>query len=566
MTLRTLQRTAWLAPALSTFLAPAHAYFWTVTSRFELSMSTETYSFLDESTYYTYTSTRTIVSGVTPTATVVSTTTYERSYMDILEVSAYYPPDSVKESDLVPEDALFGDATTTTDYTGTVFYMPVTYTAPATCTSQFTFSTDESVYIPTDVVDQIQPASVITDPPTTYATWTAPPYETWYLTEGAAPITTESEYYYTEYIEHCSKPYDSSYTPGARGGGGGGGSYRTCFGSSYDYGTCALKIWIIIIAAVIPSLFLLGFIESWFWFRRLMTGRGCLRLGTISWICISLWVLCFTRSQSARSQDDQKLLREQWNAMKGSTAFKLWWKYGFRHRYPEEILGKYDRNTIGIQKPGQPPVVGIQYVPPTHYTGPPPPGGPVYFPQQGVPMMQQPYPVYFDPSKEGQSRVSEIPAPLGQQMSYPPHQQPPMAGTVQVPAPYSMTRSPPPNNASEMPSPIASEVSATPFPQHVQPHMTGSPSPPQYYMAPPGTVPANQGHQYAGPMPPQMTGSPSPVPTNVAEAPTPQSMGSPVSQPATLSRSSHPPGALSEVPAHALPSGTQATQPPHSNS
>jgi hypothetical protein len=187
-----LRRALWLLPVSTS----AQSFFWTITSRFELSESVTSYDYETSTDYYTYTTTRTIKSGVTPTATIASTTTWERSYADILEVSAYYPPGSVQETDLLPEDALFNDATTTsTDYTGTLFYMPVTYTAPASCSSQFTWSTDESVYIPTDVIDQIKPTSVVTEPPTTYATWTASGYETWYLSENAAPITTSEEYY-----------------------------------------------------------------------------------------------------------------------------------------------------------------------------------------------------------------------------------------------------------------------------------------------------------------------------------------------------------------------------------
>ncbi|KAF2119654.1 hypothetical protein BDV96DRAFT_567991 [Lophiotrema nucula] len=503
----------WLSLLLNAMVA--NASFWTITSSYELSLSS--------GRYYTYTSTRTIKTSVTPASAAVSTSTYDRTYYDLEEIYVFYPPDSVEESELEPE-YVYG-ATTTTDvssssYTGTIFLMPVTYTAPSTCSSQFTFSTDEVVYVPTEVIDQIHPTSIVTDPPSTYATYIAPGYETWYLSEGAAPITTESEYYYTEYIASCSKPYDSSYYKPSSGGGG----YSTCYGSLYGDSCTALKVWIIVVASIIPALFLLGFLESWIWFRRLMLGKGCLRFGTVSWICISLWVACFTRTQSARSQEDQKLLREQWNAMKGSTAFKLWWKYGFRHRYPEEILGKYDRNTVGIVRPNQPGIEQQQFGGPGPYSGPPGPPPPGYVHQNGAPMMQQPYPVYVDASKEG-ARFSEVPAPPPGQawyMAAPNQTQPP--NTVPVPAPYGTARSPPPGTqVSEVDSSHLSEAPspATPYSGYVQPYMAGSPPPPQQYVGipprdpsispdPPSNVSEVQGTQFSGVTPAQ-PGSPPPI-------------------------------------------------------
>jgi hypothetical protein len=68
-----------------------------------------------------------------------------------------------------------------------------------------------------------------------------------------------------------------------------------------------------------------------------MMGKSAMRFGTVCWVLISLWVMCFTRMQDRRSADDQKLLAEKWKQMGSGAAFKAWWKWGFRHRYPEEV-------------------------------------------------------------------------------------------------------------------------------------------------------------------------------------------------------------------------------------
>src|SRR4051794_28917542 len=69
-----LQPTFWVILALqATF---AEATFWTATSNYELSLSVRTLSYYSYVDYDTYTSTRTIKSGVTPTVAAISTSTY----------------------------------------------------------------------------------------------------------------------------------------------------------------------------------------------------------------------------------------------------------------------------------------------------------------------------------------------------------------------------------------------------------------------------------------------------------------------------------------------------------
>jgi hypothetical protein len=438
----------------------------------------------------------------------------------------FYPDNAVADSDLYPTDY---NEFTDTGTVGTLFLMPVTYTAPPSCTSSFTFATNETVYPPSQVIDQLTPQTIITDAPYAYSTYTGAADETWLLTKEAVPITTTDEYYYEYYVASCTTPYSflsTDYVSGGDDSDSSSSGYTYCYSL---YGSCtSLKIWVIIIASVIPALFLLGFLESWFWFRRLMTGRGCLRFGTVSWICISLWVACFTRSQSARSHNDQKLLREQWNRMGSGTAFRLWWRWGFRHAYPTELLGQYSRNDVGIvplgaAAPGSQPLVfggqqpqmgmGQAIAPPPQYmhqhnsTGPPPPamGG------MGIPMGMGN--TYYE-QKEVAS-VTETQTPMTAHS--------PPLGTANTVSPISQTPPPvhmpqPIHPVSELPNPVQSPPPSEMYSGQTQPavEMYGgmnSPGPGPYnqYPNPQNQIPPSQSPQSQGQMgyappqqPPQM--------------------------------------------------------------
>ncbi|KAL5410923.1 hypothetical protein PMIN03_005164 [Paraphaeosphaeria minitans] len=407
-----LSKASWLAlfAGVTIVTAQSNSAFWTFTTRYQDCTYADSGIYSD----YTYSSTCTIKDSVTPTVEPyeISTPTsdsYDYYYgsSDLKMYTAWYTAGAVPDSDLKPTYDY--DATTTRARSTSTYYdfsMLVTYTAPADCPTSFTFTTNASVNVPTQVLHSVTPYAVDTSipVPTARASYI---YETWYLSGGEAPFTSTEDYYYTEYIEQCSTPYQyrsySSYsytrsrytypTDSVSGGSNGnsGDSYRWDY--CYYYGCTNPRLWIIIIAAVIPGIFVLGFFESYFWFRRLMLGKGCLRFGTISWICISLWVACFTRSQSRRSPEDQQLLRQKWQETSFGTAIKLWFKWGFRHRYPVPLLGQYSRNTVGIVPEGQTlPAPGMVMTNGNYTGGPQPPPGaflpngqgqPCYPPLQG---------------------------------------------------------------------------------------------------------------------------------------------------------------------------------------
>jgi hypothetical protein len=240
---------------------------------------------------------------------------------------------------------------------------------------------------------------------------------------------------------------------------------------------------------VIPALFLLGFLESWFWFRRLMMGKSAMRFGTVSWVLISLWVLCFTRMQDARSTEDQKLLHEKWKNMKSGAAFKAWWKWGFRHAYPVEHLGQYSKQTVGVVPVGEPLHPAMAQAPPGFMPGPPPPGAPGQVYYYGPP------PPGWVPTPDGQGFMP----PQG--YMYPPPQQ---AGY------YGGDLSKAATNVSS--SPVSQQPAMA-----QQPHAPVSPistSPPQL------PQPVYHAHDGTAPNPPPQGPVPAPpVPSTVSEAP-----------------------------------------------
>ncbi|KAI4943302.1 hypothetical protein J4E91_009501 [Alternaria rosae] len=419
--------------------------YWTYTSCYAESVTESPYTYYDDTvTTDTYTETRTVKDGVTPTIAPYSTEVYYYSYDNLQLVYAYYTTSAVADSDLVPEYDYYAttpSATATATVKNIEFSMPVTMTAPASCPTPFTITTSASVDVPTQVTAQLSPASIETYSSSTTYDNTVYLWETWYLSESAAPFTSTSDYYYSAYMADCSTPPASYNTHTSSSGGGSNSgsldsddsdsSYDNCY---YYYCRSRMLTWIIIIASIIPGLFLLGFLESWFWFRRLMLGKSAMRFGTVCWVLISLWVLCFTRMQDRRSTEDQKMLAERWKNMGSGAAFKAWWKWGFRHRYPEELLGQFSKTTVGFVPPGQPLYPAMAQTPgasqpmvpgQVYYYGPPPPGW-VMSPNGGfVPPQGYTYPppqqagYYGDMTKAGpvvsQSPVSAVGYPQPQQ-------------------------------------------------------------------------------------------------------------------------------------------------------
>lgn len=111
--------------------------YWTYTSCYAESVTESPYTYYDDTvTTDTYTETRTVKDGVTPTIVPYSTEVYYYSYDNLQLVYAYYTTSAVADSDLVPEYDYYAttpSATTTATVKNIEFSMPVTMTAPASC-------------------------------------------------------------------------------------------------------------------------------------------------------------------------------------------------------------------------------------------------------------------------------------------------------------------------------------------------------------------------------------------------------------------------------------------------
>ncbi|PMD40981.1 hypothetical protein L207DRAFT_512385 [Hyaloscypha variabilis F] len=332
-----------------------HASVWTATSYFQLSYSTSVYSFLTYYDAYTFTSTETIESGVTPTAQPISSSSVVISE-ELTILYVYLPAGSVPESDIVT-----GFSINTSVEPVTVYVEPIVYTAPASCPTPFTVATVTEVYIPPEVVNQVTPTAYSTSIDAGAGSFTQ---VTAYLSQGAVPINQTSvtnNFIYSLYIANCENPTATaavySSPTGSSGSSDGGGSddngsdgLEVC---SLLTGCTTMHTWIIVVATILPGIFVLGFVESYFWFRQLMLGKSALRVGTICWMLLSLWLVCFTRHVPERSLEDQAALRIQWNAMSAGTRWKLWWRWGFRRAYPVDLLGPDPTPTLPAQMNSQ---------------------------------------------------------------------------------------------------------------------------------------------------------------------------------------------------------------------
>ncbi|EAQ92110.1 predicted protein [Chaetomium globosum CBS 148.51] len=476
-------------------LQPAFASFYTVTSYFVLTeTSSKLYSTcVEDCRYYTATRTLTVDPTITPTADPISTTTRTYTYDDLEIVSVFVGPDAVDAGDVFTSSTRV--ANVFTDYAVTVVW-----TAPSSCPTPFTVTTHSPVYLPYDIRPYVTAVSTATSVwtntrETETVTWVTKFIDASILPPSSRPTgAPTTNYYYSYFVENCRNPTATGpayYGPTAtaRGGGSGGGGSRGGADDDWDWNVCSaytgcvvLATWVIVIAVLFPTIFLIGFIESYCWFRRMMLGRSALRLGTICWCVMSLWFILLTRKSRARSPEDQALLKQYWDTLSAGTRIKYWFKYGFRWRYPVELLGNPDGNNpvivaapppgqfppgqpgdgsekpqataqqqpIYMMQPGQQPYPGQPYMQPV-------PGQPYMQPAPGQPYMQpypgQPYPVqpgFNFPFPQGQAPMQGqqpgfAPAPQmgdGQrqpqqqamQQPYMPAPSPAQTGTTEVPS------------------------------------------------------------------------------------------------------------------------------------
>lgn len=471
------------ATILAALLQPALASFYTVTSFIAVSTTTSKLYATCTTNCRVYTDTTYIDVNptATPTAKPLSSTTYTDSYDDVEVVSVFVDAAAVPSSDLL--------LTTPTYNYGvyTNYVVPVTWTAPASCPTPFTVVTYTDYSPPYEVTGHLSAASTATSVYTYSSSHSTVTYFTYFLAPTAVPSSVlahpTSNYYYSNYVARCSNP-TARY--GSSSGSGSGGYHNGGDDSSDDgwqvcavmTGCVSLATWVIVVATILPTIFVLGFVESYCWFRRLMLGKSALRLGTVCWCCLSLWVICVTRQARARSKEDQVLLRQYWATLGAGKRIKYWFKHGLAWRYPVELLGNPDGNNPVVVVPAGGPVSG--------FGGPPPPppnggmtGGDAEKNQVGVaqqPMYMTPYP--------GQQPYA--PAPGGFV--------PPGSSAIPTPPPATYwTTQPGMVGADGMPMWVPAHMPSSPVPSPSPVQSTATTLPPMQPTPPPAQ------EQYQGP-------------------------------------------------------------------
>ncbi|KAF9882776.1 hypothetical protein FE257_005165 [Aspergillus nanangensis] len=104
---------------------------------------------------------------------------------------------------------------------------------------------------------------------------------------------------------------------------------------------------------------LLGFLEAWIRFRRLMTGWQTRRGLPICWsltvLPVSLLLLFwFKKGYRARSTPDSEILQRRWREMGAGTKLRLFFVWGFRFAYPP-MLGPAPARVKTSKQPGKNP-------------------------------------------------------------------------------------------------------------------------------------------------------------------------------------------------------------------
>lgn len=336
------------------------------------------------------------------------------------------------------------------------------------------------VEIPTEVASAYSDFASVT---TTISTYRDDYYEeayeytliTAYLSQNALTLSGDAvtdHYYYQYYVADCSDPnsdYDDYYWPtesetdpfptdnGFGGGNDDDDDDQDAAAGRFGIEECTslmscgwLSTALIVIAAVLPAIFLLGFLESYFWFRRLMTGKSALRFGTVCWIFLLLPVLCLTKKTPARDADMQAAFKQTWKETSFGTALRLWFKYGFRHQYPTELLGEHPqyKGFAGDMAEAQALASAFDAQQRMAY-GPPPAGGA---------SVSQPPAVYYVPANAGKGVAGPTqvaPMPPQQAAARQSHPRYPQQA-VYAPAP------PPAQPATNVstPSPVSQNASA----------------------------------------------------------------------------------------------------------
>ncbi|KAF9891587.1 hypothetical protein FE257_003598 [Aspergillus nanangensis] len=342
---------------------------WIVTDAYEQAIITD-------SDYYYGSTVVTTIQEILPTATslpdafstITSISTADYYYDDDVTVIQKLYPTGVGKPNGRYHYYYDEDGLLISDLHTTMFMVQLTYTAPTGCSSQWTQTTAVEVTPPamaqnllprTSTKTSVSVDSSLPFQPTTYT------YDVVYVDPTQLPSSTLAS------ISDSNIPTNMYTGEGCSYTGSSSSGYRYS-GDYYDYhydnwfmdgpyyaGLTLFGITLICSIGWIGLFVILGFIESWVRFRRLMTGWQTRRGLPVCWaltiIPITLLLLfCFKKGYRARSDADAEALKARWKAMSIWTKLKLFFIWGFRYRYPP-MLGPAPARVATSKQPSKNP-------------------------------------------------------------------------------------------------------------------------------------------------------------------------------------------------------------------
>jgi hypothetical protein len=180
------------------------------------------------------------------------------------------------------------------------------------------------------------------------------------------------------------------------------------YNDTYWSGISPLAIILICVLGWVGLVFILGIVEAWVRFRRLMTGWQTRRGFPLFWafmlLPISLFCLCcFRKGYRARNAADAAFLQQKWRDMSPWKKLRLFLVWGFRFKYPD-VLGPAPPRVKVSKRPGkdassapllypQPyqPLPMVQGAPEASGAIPGERGAPVASPEMGEAAIQAPH-------------------------------------------------------------------------------------------------------------------------------------------------------------------------------
>ncbi|KAJ5101442.1 hypothetical protein NUU61_003664 [Penicillium alfredii] len=260
-------------------------------------------------------STTTSIQEITLTATSLpdasSTITSINSLEpDVTVIQKLYPTgvgERLTYTDLLDDD----------DTHETIYKVNLTYSAPSSCSTHWTTTTAVS----------LNPPAM----PTTYT------YGVVFVDPTQVPSTSmgdlrdryhPSSLYVRRNCQYYNY-YQNSYYDGD----------DDWFHGDYWMGISPFALTLILVIGWVELWIILGFIESFVRFRRLMTGwltrRGLPVYWAITILPITLLLLCyFRKGYRARTYLEAQELTKKWKAMSVWTKLRLFFVWGFRFKYP----------------------------------------------------------------------------------------------------------------------------------------------------------------------------------------------------------------------------------------